>query len=130
MREIPSVHRALSYSAGVISKGRAMKVIVHVVTLPDDKILVQFRFDVRGNHLISCGIRGSFCVEDFGSFPIAVAKILLDSKVASISTTNRFHFFSIREFPLLLLHYVLKSASIFYQGNFGGFVNVQGIMAS
>ena len=65
-----------------------MKEIVHVINLSGDSILVQFKFIIEGNHLISCGTRGSICVEDFGSFPIAVAKILLESKVTTPFVTS------------------------------------------
>ena len=65
-----------------------MKEMVHIITLPNDAVLVQFKFIVKGNHFISCITRGSFCVEDFGSFPITVAKILLESQVASLFTAD------------------------------------------
>lgn len=90
-----------------------MKETVHIVDLPGGNILIHFKFFVKGKHTISCGIGGSFCVEDFGSFPIVAAKILLESKVINILSIEQLRTSPIGQLFLFILLYLLNSKSIF-----------------
>jgi hypothetical protein len=45
----------------------------------DATALVKLEFSLSSEYFRTC--KGTFCVDDYGSFPISPARILLDSKV-------------------------------------------------
>ena len=47
--------------------------------ISDATVLVKLEFSVSGEYFRTC--KGTLCVDDYGSFPISPARILLDSKV-------------------------------------------------
>ena len=58
---------------------------VSIENLPGGAVAVQFRFLVEGSFLRTCDLDGLFCVNDFGMFPPAIARLLLHSKVQPVS---------------------------------------------
>jgi hypothetical protein len=51
-------------------------------TLNGDAIVVHLQSIVQLYYVRTCDSTGLFCVDDYGSFPISIARILVDSDVS------------------------------------------------
>lgn len=56
--------------------------VITIDKLESGVVVVQLKFHIQGNYSKTCDTLGSFCVQDFGIFPISVARILQKSKVS------------------------------------------------
>jgi hypothetical protein len=50
--------------------------------LRGDALVVHLQSTVQLNYVRTCDSSGSFCVNDYGSFPISIARVLVDSDVS------------------------------------------------
>lgn len=58
--------------------------VIMIDNLESGAVVVQLKFLIRGDYLKTCDTSGTFCVQDFGIFPVSVARILKKSKVSLI----------------------------------------------
>jgi hypothetical protein len=56
--------------------------VIMIDDLESGAVVVQLTFLIDGDYMKTCETSGSFCVEDFGIFPVSVARILKKSKVS------------------------------------------------
>ena len=53
--------------------------VAYIESISDTFVLLKLEFVVSGDYFRTC--KGTFCVDDYGNFPISPAKILLDTEV-------------------------------------------------
>lgn len=53
-----------------------------------DAVVVHLESTVQLNYIRTCDSSGSFCVDDYGSFPISIARILVDIDVSKMKKTE------------------------------------------
>lgn len=75
--------------------------VITIDNLESGAVAVQLKFLVGDNFLRTCDMSGSYCVEDFGIFPVSVARILKKSKVSlSFQILPTFQMCTLILFPL------------------------------
>ena len=57
--------------------------VAYLESISDTSVLMKLEFFVSGDYFRTC--KGTFCVDDYGIFPIPTARILLESKVLAVS---------------------------------------------